>query len=609
MKKFITLFLVLLLLVGCSGTSKNNSSISKDTSEYSGEYFLNLLKEYEVREKNSSNTVDNEEFNEFLDKIFKETCEDSYIYMHYSISDYQSLGLDKPEVTLGKISYEVDEEDLNYYIDSLNELLSYDYDSLSYTQQYNYDMYNYSLLETICGLYYNKYSLLFDGSNQFASDLVTTLLEFKLYDKESVDDYLVILSDVKRYVDEAISFTLKQADNNLYHTDSMLDDTVDYLDTLIENKGSTIISTFNNNLEDLDFLSDIEKVAYENKVKDLVENDVVSSFSSLKDTLNTLYGKANSEDLALINIDKDYCEYMFIVNTSNNQSIDTTFENMKNYLYEIIDNYIAFYSNEDAYNKLTELYNGNNPALELDASDMLEYLRQNTTSMYEDLGDVSYTVSLLDTLSSSTLAYYLSPPLDNLNQNVIRVNENSEYNSGIEMYEVLAHEGFPGHLYQNIYYQKTSPHKFRSTQSFIGYTEGYADMADLDALRMLCDDEDVYNGLMLYTTTFSHIICSLVDISVNYYGYDIDDLEDFFDEIGLDNSYASYYYDVAVDMPTLFSRYAVGLVSHLTLRDKAKDALGDKFDYISYHDTILKNGPLPFNILEGAVDEYIEANK
>ena len=142
MKKFITLFLVLLLLVGCSGTSKNNSSTSKDTSEYSGEYFLNLLKNYEVREKNSSNTVDDEKFNEFLDKIFKETCEDSYIYMHYSISDYQSLGLDKPEVTLGEISYEVDEEDLNYYIDSLNELLSYDYDSLSYTQQYNYDMYN-----------------------------------------------------------------------------------------------------------------------------------------------------------------------------------------------------------------------------------------------------------------------------------------------------------------------------------------------------------------------------------------------------------------------------------------------------------------------------------
>ena len=602
-KKILSILFIFFLICACTNKKKEQIVIVDD-----GEKYLELLKNYEVKEKNSANTVDNDDFNIYLDKVFKDICEDNYLYMHNSISDYKSFGLDKPEVTIGSISYQEDKEELTYYSNCLEELLNFDYDSLSYSQQYDYDMFHYSLLETLCGLYYEKYTLLFNGTSQFVPSLITNIQEFKFYDKESVDDYIVILKDVDRYVDEAIDFTLKQAENNLYHTDSMLDDAISYLDSIIENKGNSLISTFENNLLDLDFLSDLEKEDYKKEAKEIIEGELIDSFVKLIDTLNSLYGKANDEDVALININKNYSEYMFIVNGSNNEDMDIIFNDLEDLYYEINNNYFDAVNDDETIEKFRKILNNEDPVLNMNASDMLEYLRKNTTSIYKDLGDASYVVSTLDTLGSTTLAYFVTPPLDNLNQNVIRVNENTSDFDGIQMYEILAHEGFPGHLYQNLYYQKIDHHIFRATQSFIGYTEGYADMASLDALKLYCDNENVYNILMPYTTSFSHIVYSLIDIGVNYYGWNEKELKEYLDKMGLDSDYTSYYYQISVSEPTLFSRYGIGLVSHLKLREMAKEKLNDKFDYISYHDTILKNGDLPFNILEGAVEEYILAN-
>ena len=58
-------------------------------------------------------------------------------------------------------------------------------------------------------------------------------------------------------------------------------------------------------------------------------------------------------------------------------------------------------------------------------------------------------------------------------------------------------------------------------------------------------------------------------------------------------------------MPGVYCSYGLGCSNFFTLCKNTKAVLGDKFDYISYHDVLMKNGPLPFNILKGAVDEYV----
>lgn len=586
--KLLSILLVLFILVGCG----------EDSSPSAENYYLTQLKNYEVREKNST-LDDNKDFDLFLDTIFDELVSDNYLYMHFNVADYKAMGIEKPEVGFGHIVYGVDEEEFNKTEKQLEDLLAFDYDKLSLRQQYDYDLLHYSLLETLCGLEYSKYNLIFSSSSQFSDGIVTNLMEFAMYDEESEEDFLAVLKDVPNYINEAIEYSKQQSNDGLYHSDDMLDEEISYIDNLISSNGKSIYEHY----KEYDIYPE---------VKELVENEVIPAFVTLKEYLNTLYGKTKSDKLALTKINKGYAEYTYITNTSNNGDMYAIYTQLIEVYSDWVNNFINAYQNNEHILEDYEDFLNDDKAINLSAEDMLEYLRNNSSERYEYLEDANYVVSSLDTLGDSTLGYYVSPPIDNLNQNVIRVNakiNNEEYDQ-MSVFEVMAHEGFPGHLYQNIYFQQTNPHKVRATQSFIGYTEGYADLAAMDAIDMLNVDDGYKAVAKLNSITFnSHLLLSIVDLGVNYFGWDVNTIGNKLEKLFLDKAIAQPLYDMVVAMPGTFVRYGVGYVSHLNLRKKAMDELGDKFDFVAYDRAIIENGPLPFAILEGVVEDYINENK
>ena len=586
--KLLSILLILFILVGCG----------EDSSPSAENYYLTQLKNYEVREKNS--TLDNNtEFDAYLDTIFDELVSDNYLYMHFNVADYKAMGIEKPEVGFGHIVYGVDQEEFNKTEKQLEDLLAFDYDSLSLRQQYDYDLLHYSLLETLCGLEYSKYNLIFSSSSQFCDGIVTNLMEFAIYDEESEEDFLAVLKDVPNYINEAIEYSKQQSNDGLYHSDDMLDEEISYIDNLISSNGRSIYEHY----KEYDIYPE---------VKELVENEVIPAFVTLKEYLNTLYGKTKSDKLALTKINNGYAEYTYITNTSNNGDMYAIYTQLIEVYSDWVNNFINAYQNNEHILEDYEDFLNDDKAINLSAEDMLEYLRNNSSKRYEYLEDANYVVSSLDTLGDSTLGYYVSPPIDNLNQNVIRVNakiNNEEYDQ-MSVFEVMAHEGFPGHLYQNIYFQQKNPHKFRATQSFIGYTEGYADLAAMDAIDMLNVDDGYKAVAKLNSITFnSHLLLSIVDLGVNYFGWDVNTIGNKLEKLFLDKAIAQPLYDMVVAMPGTFVRYGVGYVSHLNLRKKAMDELGDKFDFVAYDRAIIENGPLPFAILEGVVEDYINENK
>lgn len=168
MKKLLCILLSLFIFTACSVSKNNNldnnlnenfnntdnNGLNKNSS---GEYYLNLLKNYEVLDKDPNSSIkDNQEFDDFLSEVFKETIESSYLYMHSSLSDYKSMSLTKPSVDLGELVYGINAEDISREEEHLNKLNSFEYSSLSYDQQIDYDLYKYSLYETLCGYYFFK---------------------------------------------------------------------------------------------------------------------------------------------------------------------------------------------------------------------------------------------------------------------------------------------------------------------------------------------------------------------------------------------------------------------------------------------------------------------
>ena len=607
MKKLLVILMTLLLLVSCSGKK------GKDEAKKAGMEYLAKLKAYETRGKRSENdnTANDPDFEAFLDKVFKEGMEGDYLTLHFSVTDYKKLGLEKPPVDLGELKYGFDEANFKYYEDQLKELQSFDFDKLSYRQQYDYEALEYSLYETLADLGFYQYSFLFSTASCLPENIVSNFTDFTFYDEESVEDYLTCLADLDRYFDDALKYTADQNKDGYGLLDPWIDWTQETCtDVTRKSEDNAFITTFDDRMADLDFLSDAQKAEYSAKNKEIVLNEVLPAFSKVKDELEQYRGKVKMDDYALCNLDKDYAELTYMLYGSSNKPLEEVWQELKDNLDTLESEYVSCFYDPVSYAKYMAAQSGVPESFTLSEKDTLEFLRNNLGDYYPDLGDVDYDVAVLDpdTAPASAVAYYWSAPVDNPNQNIIRVNPN-HIDSGYSAYGTLSHEGFPGHLYQHVFYQRTNPHNFRSVIGFIGYTEGWAEDAHRYALRLSGVDDD-YAATAMYIDNSAYFpVLSLIDLGVNYFGWTAQDIVKYFNTqsqlFSFDEETAKYYREVVIEMPAVYCSYGLGSSAFMTLEKNTKATLGDRFDYVTYHEALLKNGPLPFNILQNAVDEYI----
>lgn len=169
----------------------------------------------------------NKEFDDFLMDIFAETAESDFLTMHYTVKDYESMGLARPEATLGDIDFEETEELQDY----LDELHTFDYDSLSKTQQHDYIILERDLELSIASEKYAKdYTELFSPVDGITEALITNFTEFIFYSKQDVDDYLTLIEETPDYIEQALEATRDQASRGHFLTDNALDQLQESID-------------------------------------------------------------------------------------------------------------------------------------------------------------------------------------------------------------------------------------------------------------------------------------------------------------------------------------------------------------------------------------------
>ena len=248
---------------------------------------------------------------------------------------------------------------------------------------------------------------------------------------------------------------------------------------------------------------------------------------------------------------------------------------------------------------------------ELERRECIDYLSNNLSEYFPVLDSYTYDVEILDpdVAPEGAIAYYYPSPVDNVDQNIIRINPNAHLSYQYQMYSTLSHEGVPGHMYQHNYFLRAGGNEMRKALSFIGYTEGWAMYASYYALRFAGLDD--YAAAVLYYNAWSYFTeYSFMDMAVNYYGMSPKEVYDYLKNESMlvySESYVESICQYVQENPLTFIYYGTGIANFFKLRDKAMKALGDKFSYPDFADAVLKNGPLPFNILEQAVDAYINA--
>lgn len=546
--------------------------------------------------------ADNAEFDAFLESEFTESMETDYMTLHYTVKDYKALGIEKPDAVLDTVDLEDYTDAVEDADESIADLKKFDYETLSDSQQTDYDIY-LDYLNKYKAL--NEYPMLdfyFSPSTGIFDNLMTIFTEFVIYEKEDIEDYLSYLASVEPYVVSALEFTKTQAADGYFMTDTALDQILSSMEKFTEKKeDNALIVIFDENIDAYEGLSDAEREDYKARNRDIVLNSYIPAFENAAEVLETLRS-SRSIDGGLCEYEDgaEYYETLVQYKTSSSMTVQEVSDLADEYLKDVINRYVTLlYSNnniEDQYNSET--------VEQTTPDEALSFLSKQLED-YPEGPDVTYTISSLDAsvADDAVTAYYVNPPFDDFSHNVIKVNDSniSDVNS---MYETLAHEGYPGHLYQMTWFQNTNPRHIRAALSHIGYTEGWAMYAEIASYGYSSLSEDVQE-MHILETELGYVMDAQIDLMVNGLGYSTEEVSEWMDEIGLNSEAASYYIDYVLEYPGQLLPYGIGLVRFENLKSTAEEQMQDSFDLKEFNTVLLTNGDRPFEMVEEDVNAYI----
>ena len=553
---------------------------------------------------------ESQEFDEFLDELFAEEVTDNTIDFHYSVENPEDFDLSMDEVTFGTI----DLDNLDTYQEEAQELLeeleSYSYEELSESQQFIYDLLEDTVSDTVEFYDYYYYQTVFSPTTGVQAQLPIILSEYEFRSQEDVEDYLLLLADVDNYFSQLLEIEEAKSEMGLFMSDFTAESIIEQCEEFIADpEENLLLEIFEEKLEEeLPDLSDEEVESYIAQNEELVLEEVIPAYQMIIDTLTELEGTGTNEGgLANFEDGADYYALLAKSETGSSMTVDEmislTEEQLTNDLMKIA---LAYAQDEDVYTKVTEVEPESTDPIEI-----LEGLQESILDEFPEPVSTEFTVkyvheSLQEDLSP---AFYMIPAVDAQDSNTIYINSyytNSE--DAVNLYTTLAHEGYPGHLYETTWFYSTDPHPIRKILSYSGYSEGWATYVEMLSYYWLCDeDDDLVALFMAADGDLSLGICARVDMGVNYEGWDRDDTAQFLDQFGLsDEETTDWLFETVVAEPASYLSYYIGYLEFEELREEAEETLGDDFDAVEFHTFILTTGAAPFDLIEEQMQLWMD---
>jgi len=172
------------------------------------------------------------------------------------------------------------------------------------------------------------------------------------------------------------------------------------------------------------------------------------------------------------------------------------------------------------------------------------------------------------------------------------------------------HEAVPGHHFQLALALEQSLPAFRKGGQFMAYTEGWALYAERLVAEMGFYQDDPYGDLGRLQAEAFRAARLVVDTGIHAKKWTFEQAVDFMVEnTGLPGDYVQGEVGRYIMWPGQATAYMVGMLKILEVRQRAMDALGDKFDLVEFHNVILQNGSVPIEVLDEIVNEYIAASQ
>jgi uncharacterized protein (DUF885 family) len=546
---------------------------------------------------------DNPEFESYLRDYVITNCESNYVTMHQYFEDPQAFGIDpeKAEVSLGTI--QPTDEDIAMNQTLYEDLTSFSKDSLSESQQ---DIYDQLLWQF--ELYFAENDEKYDGLDQLwttytnpASDLVTYFSEYEIRCEEDIQPLVELIEDVPRYFQNCLDYTAKQEalGTLMYDYDSIAQTCQDVLDA---GENSAVNEGLYQEIDDLN-LDNGEQ--YKEQIKEALNASFYPSYQTLIDELKQ-YESIPFQGLDSFENGASYYEWILKEASGSSKSVKEIAEDLEDRL-DVMQGQLLILSAVNS-DWLDEADNADTGFESVDA--VMDFLADNYTKAFPHVSTMNYVLDPLTNEQSQegVVAYFMIPPVDNTAAYRIRYNarDYGDDPSSLTLFETLAHEGIPGHMYQSQYNAENFSNVVQYFYESSGFTEGWATYAAFEAMDWLDVDADVIEAYKLMEQ-YGYDYTAYVDIFVNGSGKTKAEYLEQFEPILGDE--AEGLYDTVAASPGLFISYYYGCDQMLELKESAQNALGDKFDASAFNNAVLQAGAVNFDIVTDNVNAWIQTQK
>lgn len=558
----------------------------------------------------SYNTTDNEEFEEFTDGLFKELIVDDTLSLHTLLEHPDEYGITDYDVTLGRIDTD-SLDDTSDITQCITELTAFDRNFLSKKQTITYD-YLLSYLQTrLCYSDLDLYDTQLTPTIGIQIELPLVFSEYTFMEKKDVDEYITLLCDVDSYFANLIEYENMRASKGLTKEDSLLDDIISSCQSVIDSVNKTgssdrlFIDDFNTRIDAITFISDDEKAEYKKLNLDAINNHVIPGYQTLIDGLSALKGTNRyTGGICSYPDGQRYYEGLLEQTLGWSKSVDEYNSLLEDYMrgYMLVMRKLVKKDSSLIDSLSRYSFNMTEP------ESIIEDLKKHITDDYPELDEAGYSIKYVsDSLRDyASPAMYFMPQIDNPDINSIYINNSGTDSSDI--YPVLSHESYPGHMYQTQYFLKTNPSLIRSYIKPGGYMEGWASYVEVHSYEYNNNNNDDLNTLAKCNYALTLCLHAIGDIGVNYYGWDEARLSSYLINWGFNSpDTAHWMYTALIANPGNYCKYVLGFIGFEELKKQAQKDLGSDFSLKEFHRYILETGPVQFDILFSNLKEWEES--
>lgn len=537
----------------------------------------------------------NAEFEAYTEELFCSEVSSNTINLHYTLKNPEDYGITEDAAGLG--SFETDTDMVKATVENMRRSLEdFSYDNLDLQNKITYDILEYQIKAAEQSadfiLYEEPLGLVSGVQTQFP----VVLSEYQFYDSQDVETYLELLEMTGAYFDSLIKFEREKASAGLFMADYALDTVIEQCQAFLDmGDGNYLYSTFVDRIKDVNELTEEEKSDYIQDNALAVSDCIFPAYEKLISDLEQLRGSGkNEKGLSYLPEGIDYYELVVRQSTGSERSVEEMEDLTRRQITDDLEamEKVLGITTEEAQEAAAAI-------AQTSAELILTRLQEGISGTFPEAPDTVLEVKYVPEEMEDHLspAFYMIPAIDNTEQNVIYINQ-AHMSDDLTLFTTLAHEGYPGHLYQTVYYESTDPDPIRSIMDFGGYVEGWATYAEMGSYYLTPLSKEQATLLQKNSSIILGLY-ALADMGIHYDGWTRMDTVAFFSNYGItDAETVERIYELIIGSPGNYLKYYIGYVEFLELKKEWAEEKGEAFSQKEFHEAVLEVGPAPFEIVE-----------